>query len=73
MTIVVKSQIEGSFEGWNDGQLFEFANGQIWKQTRYKYAYRYMYRPTATVFQDSGRYLLHVDGMTDMVEVERRA
>lgn len=43
-------------------------DGSKWKQAEYHYAYRYSYRPGATITQDG---MMLVDGMSRAVRVRR--
>ena len=72
MEKVVTSQINGEFKGCEGHSVYEFTNGQVWEQSRYRYRYVYRYRPQVTVWQNGGEYLLEVDGMDDMIEVRRK-
>ncbi|MBD8838872.1 DUF3298 domain-containing protein [Paenibacillus sp. CFBP 13594] len=67
----IESKIDDDFEGYEEGNLYELANGQIWKQVDYKYSYRYSYRPDVLIYKDGSRYYMKVDGMKDKVQVER--
>ena len=70
MSIVEEGQLKGSFGGFkNRDTVFEFYGGRKWRQNEYRYNYHYAYMPTAKVVQEGGRYLLHVEGMGESVEV----
>ena len=70
--VIEQGQLKGSFRGFrNRDTVFAFTNGHRWKQGEYKYVYHYAYRPQARVVQEGGRYLLHVEGMSESVEVRR--
>jgi hypothetical protein len=72
MEIVEKGQLKGAFKGFHNTEtVFEFYSGSKWRQNEYKYNYHYSYGPSAKVVNDSGRYWLQVDGMSDSVEVVR--
>lgn len=68
---VIESQINDDFEGYDEGNLYELSNGQIWKQVDYKYSYRYSYRPEVIIYREGSRYYMHVEDMDDAVEVVR--
>ena len=70
-TSYVESQIDDDFEGYEEGNLYELANGQIWKQVDYRYYYRYSYRPDVLIYRDGSTYYMFVEGMDDKIEVER--
>ena len=68
---ICEGQLKGAFNGFKDtNTIFEFSNGQKWKQAVYKYQYYYAYAPRAKVIQEGGRYILYVDGMGS-VEVRK--
>jgi len=67
MHIELNGQLEGEFEGWSGDTIFEFTNGQIWRQCEYSYSYSYAYRPGAKIWNKSGDYFLEVDGMKQMI------
>ncbi len=72
MSVFFEGTIKGSFKGFkNRDTIFEFTNGQIWKQNEYKYHYHYAYRPEAKIIDKGGRYYLEVDGVSDSVEVKK--
>lgn len=71
MRIIVDSNLEGSFHGFDGGRVFKFTNGQIWEQAEYKYHYHYAYRPAAQIIEDQGSYYLQVNGMNDRVKVKK--
>lgn len=70
MMIAEEGQLKGSFRGFKDRDtVFEFFAGRRWRQAEYKYLYHYAYMPWAKVVEEGGRYVLHVDGVPDTVEV----
>jgi hypothetical protein len=71
MEIVTESKIDGAFKGWTGRGVYRLANGQVWKQIHYKHRYRYAYRPTARVWRDGSAHYLEVEGMDEMIEVQR--
>lgn len=70
--IVEEGQLKGAFRGFkNRDTIFEFNGGGKWRQAQYKYHYHYAYMPHAKVIQNGGRYVLHVEGIKDAIEVRR--
>lgn len=68
--IVADGQLKGRFRGFKDRDtVFEFHGGRKWRQAVYKYHYHYAYMPHAKIMQERGRYMLHVDGVDEAVEV----
>lgn len=68
---VIRSRIEGDFEGWDGDTVFALENGQVWVQASYAYHYRYAYRPEATLIPTASGWLLMVDGDSTTVQVRR--
>lgn len=68
---VIESKIESDFDGFDEGNIYELSNGQIWRQIDYKYDYNYDYRPEVIIYKDGTRYYMIVEDMDDAVEVER--
>jgi len=71
MQQAIRSQIEGTFSGFNGDAVFKLTNGQIWQQSKYKYRYHYAYRPRVTISKINGQYFLEIDGLNDGVPVTR--
>jgi hypothetical protein len=69
---VQDGRLKGAFKGFRSRDtIFEFTNGSKWRQARYRYLYRYAYRPEARVVDEGGTYMLYVDGMDESIEVRR--
>lgn len=67
----ITSQTSGDFNGFENGKIFELANGQIWKQTSFDYYYYYYFMPKVTIYKDGTQYKMVVDGVDKTVTVER--
>jgi tetratricopeptide (TPR) repeat protein len=69
----VESTIKSKFTGkvFDHGNLFEFQNGQIWKQTEYYIYYHYAYGPSVLVYRDGAVWKMKVEGVDHAVTVER--
>lgn len=68
---VIKSRIDGDFEGFDDENLFPLSNGQYWIQKNYKYWYYYSYMANVTVYEYNNRHYLTVDGKEQLVEIDK--
>ena len=66
-----RSQVDGSFRGWDGDTIFKLTNGQIWQQAEYDYEYHYAYRPAVAIVKTSKSYIMHVKGMSETLMVER--
>lgn len=67
----VVSQVSSDFDGFDDGNLFELTNGQIWQQTEFYYWYHYSYRPDIVIYEKYGLYYASVEGISNHVQVNR--
>ena len=48
---VTKSHIENEFTGYDYGNIYELANGQMWKQVEYTFYFNYASSPEAIIYQ----------------------
>ena len=73
MDVVVETEIRSAFNGWKQGNVFDLNKGyhKKWKQVEDRYQFRSAYRPKAKLIRDGSTHYLEVEGMDDMVEVER--
>ena len=69
ITDVTESAIKGEFKGWEGNTSYELVNGQVWRQSTYKYEYKYAHMPDVTVYESGGAHLMLVEGTT--AEVRR--
>ena len=67
---VIRTCIEGEFEGWDGESVFELCNGEVWAQVSYDYTYHYAYRPDVTIVETSSGWLMTVEGVRDTIMVE---
>ena len=68
---VIESRIDGEFEGFDDNKVFVLTNGQVWLQVEYKYCYSYHYMPEVIIFENGGWFYMKVEGVDEVVRVER--
>lgn len=71
MELKKNSHIVGEFKGWDGDNVYELDDRSKWQQVRYKYKYKYKYRPKAKIWKDGSKYMLEVEGMSDMIQVRR--
>lgn len=64
-----RSQINGAFEGFDDGLLFPLMDGSYWLQDEYKYWYHYSYCPEVLILNRGGRQYIQVDNQSEIVAV----
>jgi hypothetical protein len=67
--ILEEGAIVSEFDGFDGNSRFEFENGRVWEQAEYKYSYHYAHRPHAMVINGVNGVVLHVDGMSEHVQV----
>jgi hypothetical protein len=71
-TIVLETQMDDEFEGWEGETLFKFFNGQVWQQVGGEYHYHYAYMPAVTIYERSGYYYMKVEDVDeDPIQVVR--
>ena len=68
---VIKSHINGIFDGFEEGKVFELLNGQIWIQTDYKIGVYALAMPEVIIYSKDGYYYMKVKGVKDVVRVEQ--
>lgn len=67
----VESEIDGEFEGWDGDTVFQLENGQVWQQSSYDYLYHYAYNPNVFIYDCDGEWKMKVEGVEDVITVER--
>ncbi|MFG1734100.1 RsiV family protein [Paenibacillus sp. 843] len=67
---VTKSHIENEFTGYDYGNIYELANGQMWKQVEYTFYFNYASSPEAIIYQKGSKYYLQAEYIDSAVEVE---
>lgn len=70
-TDVIKSKIDGDFEGWEGETIFKLTNGQIWQQDSYDYHYHYSFMPEVLIFKSGSRYQMQVEGIDKTIYVKK--
>jgi len=68
---VIKSQIDGDFEGWEGETIVKIVNGQIWQQVEYFYEYYYAVMPEVLIYCFDGIYKMKIEGLETAVGVAR--
>lgn len=67
---MIKSRVDGEFNGWEGDTVVKLENGQVWQQSEYWYHYHYAYMPDVTITNNGG-YKMSVAGVPQAVRVER--
>jgi hypothetical protein len=71
VSVVEDGTIVSDFNGYSGDSEFQFENGNVWKQSEYKYNYHYAYRPNAIVVDGVNGLQVHIEGMEEPVAVRR--
>lgn len=67
--VVVQSNIDGEFTGFEGERVFKLLNGQVWQQADFYYHYHYAYGPRVLIYQAAGGWMMKVDGVEKAVRV----
>ena len=68
---MMETRMAGDFTGWDGGTVFEFANGQVWRQTSFGTLHLYLRSPKVTLVATGGGWRLQVEGVPQSVYVRR--
>ncbi len=68
---VIETRIDGDFNGWEGNNAWVMENGQIWRQAQYSYHYYYAYHPKVIIFPSNNQWVMHVDGVDTLLQVQR--
>lgn len=69
--IVLKTQIDGDFEGWEGETIFKMVDGSIWQQSSYEYIYHYAFMPNVIIYKNGGEYHMRVEDVDDEIAVRQ--
>lgn len=61
---VLKSRIDGDFEGFEGDTVYKLTNGTVWQQVDGRYKYKYAYSPRVLVYKVGGKWKMSVKGIT---------
>jgi hypothetical protein len=70
MRLILRTQIDGLFEGYEPGRVHRLSNGQSWRQVCLTSQYVFREDPDARLLHDGARYYLEVEGTDGVVQVE---
>jgi hypothetical protein len=68
---MMETRMAGDFTGWDGGTVFEFANGQVWRQTSFGTLHQYARSPKVTMVATGGGWRMQVDGVPQSIYVRR--
>jgi len=69
--VVSKGTIKGKFTGFKSSKIFEFTDGQKWRQSEAKFVNYFAVNPEVEITQKDGKYFIEVRGLEKTVEVRR--
>ncbi len=61
---LIKSRIDGNFEGFKGDTIYKLMNGTVWQQIDGRYKYKYAYSPRVIVYKIGSRWKMTVKGIT---------
>ena len=61
---VIKSKIDGNFNGFEGNTIYRLLDGSIWQQIDGKYKYKYAYSPRVLVYNFGKTWKMSVKGIT---------
>jgi len=67
--MIIRSRIEGEFNGTDNETVFRLQNGPVWQQV----GYRYLYAPLVEVSASGSRGTMSVAGFREPIKVRRLA
>ena len=68
----IRSVLPGRFDGWDPGQRFRLANGQVWQATDGSRGAYNLESPKVLVRRGAfGSYLLEIEGVNQVIRVRR--
>lgn len=71
--MVIRSRIDGDFNGTENETVFNLHNGQVWQHVGYRYRYRYLYAPRVEIDASGSRGTMTVAGFPERIKVRRVA
>lgn len=67
----MEATIQGAFHGFDGNTIVKLMDGSLWRQVDGHYEYTYDYMPDVRIFMFRGVCVMHVDGVDELVAVER--
>lgn len=68
---VIETRMAGDFTGWDGSTMFEFANGQLWRQSSFGSLYQFARSPKVTLVATGSGWRLQVEGVPQSIYVRR--
>lgn len=68
---VIETRMAGDFTGWDGGTVFQFANGQLWRQSSFGSLHQFARSPKVTLVATGSGWRMQVDGIPQAIYVRR--
>ena len=68
---LIETRMAGDFTGWDGSTVFQFTNGQLWRQASFGTLHQFARSPRVTLAATSGGWRLQVDGVPQSIYVRR--
>ncbi|HUF29059.1 MAG TPA: hypothetical protein VMM77_00240, partial [Gemmatimonadaceae bacterium] len=68
---MMETRMAGDFTGWDGGTVFEFVNGQVWRQTSFGTLHQYARSPKVTLVATGSGWRMQVEGVPQSIYVRR--
>ncbi len=68
---VMETRMAGDFTGWDGGTVFQFANGQLWRQVSFGTLRQFARSPKVTLVATGSGWRMQVDGIPQSIYVRR--
>ncbi|HUR92079.1 MAG TPA: hypothetical protein VMY38_05340 [Gemmatimonadaceae bacterium] len=68
---MMETRMAGDFTGWDGGTVFEFINGQVWRQTSFGTLHQFARSPKVTLVSTGSGWRLQVEGVPQSIYVRR--
>jgi hypothetical protein len=68
---MIETRMAGDFTGWDGSTVFQFANGQLWRQASFGTLYHFQRSPKVTLVATGSGWRLQVEGVPQSIYVRR--
>lgn len=68
---LMETRMAGDFTGWGGGTLFQFANGQLWRQSSFGSLHQFARSPKVTLVATGSGWRMQVEGVPQSIYVRR--
>ncbi|MDG4945105.1 hypothetical protein NMK71_01645 [Weeksellaceae bacterium KMM 9713] len=67
----IRTNINGTFNGWEGDSVFKMMDGSVWQQAEYDYHYHYAYMPNVLIYSKNGSTYMSVEGVDKEIRVNK--